>query len=168
MAEFKKQFLGYDVEQVDQVIGELDAMVDGQGAQITQMQRQIDEQGCELRVLRRKISDYEEKETAIAKVMVNAEKIAMKMVRSAENESKDILGRAQEHQQAKLKETQQLIQGMVNSNDSKLAGIRTEYKTWITRQEEATMHLRSLLESQVNVLKNERNFIDQFELSHIS
>ena len=78
--------MGYDVAQVDQVVEQLDAMVRDQGKQVSSMQRQIDEQACELKRLKKRIADYEEKEMAIAKVMVNAEKIAMRMVSGAQSD----------------------------------------------------------------------------------
>lgn len=179
MAEFKKQFFGYDVAQVEKVISSLDEKIvqlDSDLQNSTKINQEKDE---EINRLKAELETYKENEDAIKLALISAKKVATEMVGSAQaesgdlmadakNRSEDMLRKAEETQNEKLRETEKNVQEIISKSDEQLQEIRIEYSSWVVRQKEAVEKFRAMLEAQLNLLTEDQYRIDNYGLPDVS
>lgn len=179
MAEFKKQFFGYDVAQVSKVIEEMDEQIVHLNNDLENSTKLVDEKNEEINRLKAELETYKENENAIKQALISAKKVATEMVGSAEaesgdlmadakNRSEDLLRKAEETQNEKLRETEKNVQEIISKSDDQLQEIRIEYSSWVTRQKDAVDKFRAMLEAQLNLLTEDQYKIDNYGLPDVT
>jgi cell division initiation protein len=145
--KFKVKFRGYDAQEVETFLEMVSEDVESLLKEYTMLK-------TELKKIEEKLADYRENERAIQQTIMTTQKVSDDLKRNAQREAELLISEAKVEGEKSISDARTQADKMVTDSRIELEKMRSELNDLKNKRMECEFAFKSMLESQLRLLKS--------------